>query len=83
MLLQKDGTVFQQRIVSHAMLRQSSRIGKQYANMLENTIRGRKLSVTEISKIATDCCSIVRVTGTLVQKAAKGKGASPSRLVDF
>ena len=32
---QKGGTVFQQRMVSYAMLRQSSRIGKQYANMLE------------------------------------------------
>ena len=33
--LQKGGTVFQQRIVFYAILRQSSRIGKQYANMLE------------------------------------------------
>ena len=33
--LQKSGTVFQTRIISYAMLRQPSRIGKKYANMLE------------------------------------------------
>ena len=32
--LQKSGTVFQSRIISYATLRQSSRIGKQYENML-------------------------------------------------
>ena len=33
--LQKSGTVFQPRMTSYATLRRLSRIGKQYANMLE------------------------------------------------
>ena len=34
--LQKSGTIFQRRMISsYAALRQLSRIGKQYANMLE------------------------------------------------
>ena len=36
--LQKSGTVFQSRMISYATLRQSSRIGKQYANMLEEYV---------------------------------------------
>ena len=36
--LQKGGTVFQQRMVSYAMLRQALRIGKQYANVLEEYV---------------------------------------------
>ena len=34
-LPQKSGTVFQPRMISYATLRRLSRIGKQYANMLE------------------------------------------------
>ena len=33
--LQKSETVFQPRMISYATLRRLSRIGKQYANMLE------------------------------------------------
>ena len=44
--LQKNGTVFQPRMISsYANLRRLSRIGKQYANNIEDTIRGRKFSI--------------------------------------
>ena len=36
--LQKSRTVFQSRMISYATLRQSSRIEKQYANMLEEYV---------------------------------------------
>ena len=86
--LQGSGTLFQPRMIpSYAALRRLSRIGKQYANMLEEYDTWSQVFDRTFKVSATDlCCSIERVVDTLVKQLSREKAqASPdySTAVEF
>ena len=79
--LQKSVTVFQSRMISYVTLRQPSRIGKQYASMLEEYV-----IASFRSNYSSECYwrqlldwANCRHSG---QPVTNGKGASPSWLLD-
>ena len=74
--LQGSGTVFQPRgISSFATLHHVSRMGKQYANILEEYDTWSQGFDQTFEVNATDvCCSIERVGDTLVKQLPREKG---------
>ena len=73
--LQKSGTVFQPRMISYATLRRLSRIGKQYAIMLEENDTWLQVFNQTFEVRATDVsCSVERIADTLVKQLPREKG---------
>ena len=73
--LQKSETIFQPRMIFYATLSRLSRIGKQYANMLEEYNTWSQVFDQTFQVSATDVsCSIERFADTLVQQLPIEKG---------